>query len=119
MAAAAGPDDVIVASSVSGRNDELARALSVARDNGVPSVALTKPDTVVSEAAARTIGIDIAEGDDVRRPSSARYAFLAVVDILAHLVALMRQDQASETLRRIKRQLVTHRDQDDRQIMGD
>ncbi len=119
MAAAAGPDDVIVASSVSGRNDELARALSVARDNGVPSIALTKPDTMVAEAAARTIAIDIAEGDDVRRPSSARYAFLAVVDILAHLVALMRQDQASETLRRIKRQLVTHRDEDDRQIMGD
>lgn len=119
MAAAAQPSDVIFASSVSGRNLELARALTIAQDYGIPTIALTKPDTPVSRAAGKTLAIDVPEGSDVRRPSSARYAFLTVVDIIAQLAAIRCHDRANETLLRIKQQLVIHRDEDDHQPMGD
>ncbi|RVP15033.1 RpiR family transcriptional regulator, partial [Sinorhizobium meliloti] len=42
-----------------------------------------------------------------------------LLDIVASLVAYRVQPQATVTLRRIKQQLVVHRDGDDRQLLGD
>jgi len=119
MASAAKPTDVILASSVSGRTIELARALSIAQAYDVPTIALTKPDTPVAQAASKTIVIDIPEGRDVRRPSSARFSFLAVVDIIAQLAALKCRERANETRLRINQQLVIHPDEEEHQPMGD
>ena len=44
------------------------------------------------------------------RPTSTRIAYLAAVDVLASLVAYAIQPQATVSLRKIKQQLVTHRD---------
>ena len=63
--------------------------------------------------------VDLPEGENIYRPTSTRIAYLAVLDILASLVAYRIQPQATVTLRRIKQQLVTHRDGDDRQLLGD
>jgi DNA-binding MurR/RpiR family transcriptional regulator len=65
------------------------------------------------------VPIDLPEGNNIYRPTSTRIAYLAAVDILASLVAYAIQPEATITLRRIKQQLVTHRDGDDRQLLGD
>lgn len=120
MAAAAKPEkDVLIGSSFSGRNAELVRAFALARETRVPTIALTQSNSPVALAADVVIAIDMPEGTNIYRPTSTRIAYLAAVDILASLVAYNIQPQATVTLRKIKQQLVTHRDGDDRQLLGD
>ncbi len=118
LAAAAKATHVIVGSSFSGRNTELVRSFTLARETGVTTIALTQADSLVAKAADIVIPIDLAEGNNIFRPTSTRIAYLAAVDILASLVAY-NIPQAAVTLRRIKQQLVAHRDGDDRQLLGD
>lgn len=119
MTAAAGSADVIVGSSFSGRNAELVRAFDLAREQGIQTIAFTRAESPVAEAAGNVVSIDLAEGVNIFRPTSTRIAYLAVIDIIASLVAYRVQSTAAVTLRRIKKQLVAHRDGDDRQILGD
>lgn len=111
--------DVVLASSVSGRNTALIRALEVARAYGATTIVFTRPGRPVSEAADITIGIDLPEGTNILRPSSSRYAFLFVIDLLSTFVAMNSQETARESLRRIKHQLTNNRDTDDREVLGD
>lgn len=119
MTAAATTQDVIVGSSFSGRNRELVRILEQAREYGIFTIALTQSDSPVSRAAGLALTIDLAEGVDIFRPTSTRIAYLAMTDVLANVTAHKIKNQATATLRRIKQQLVTFRDEDDRQLLGD
>lgn len=119
LAAAAKPGDVLLVSSVSGRNAPLARALEAASDYKIHTIALTRPDTPVAKAADLVLGIDLAEGVNILKPTAVRYAFLAMLDILATLVAIKIGDGAREPLRRIKHQVVSSRDTDDSEALGD
>ncbi|MCM2474122.1 MurR/RpiR family transcriptional regulator [Rhizobium sp. CG5] len=119
MTAAARPKDVIIGSSFSGRNAELVRSFNLAREAGITTVALTQSDSIVAKAAELVIGIDLPEGDNIFRPTSTRFAYLALVDVVASLVAYRNRTQSTVTLRHIKQQLVEHRDGDDRQLLGD
>lgn len=119
MAAAAKPTDVLIGSSFSGRNAELVRSFTLAREQKVATIALTQSGSPVARAADITVAVDLPEGNNIYRPTSTRIAYLALVDIIASLVAYHIQPQATVTLRRIKQQLVTHRDGDDRQLLGD
>jgi DNA-binding MurR/RpiR family transcriptional regulator len=119
MTAAAQPQDVIIGSSFSGRNQELVRCFTLARENGIGTIALTQSRSPVAEAAELVVGIDLPEGDNIFRPTSTRFAFLAMVDVIASLVAYRNRKRSTLTLRHIKQQLVEHRDGDDRQILGD
>lgn len=114
-----GEDDMVIGLSISGRNRELARALEVAAGYGAKTASITKSESIVAQASELSLAVDLPEGTDVLRPSSARYAFLAAIDMIAFLVAIKRKDSAIEPLRRIKRQLVTYRDEDDTQVLGD
>lgn len=119
LTAAAGTNDVIIGSSFSGRNQELARCFRLAHDNGITTIALTQSDSPVAAAAELVIGIDLPEGDNIFRPTSTRFAYLAVVDVIASLVAYRNRKLSTVTLRHIKQQLIEHRDEDDRQVLGD
>jgi DNA-binding MurR/RpiR family transcriptional regulator len=119
MAAAAKPTDVLIGSSFSGRNAELVRSFTLAREHKVATIALTQSGSPVARAADITVPVDLPEGNNIYRPTSTRIAYLALVDIIASLVAYHVQPQATVTLRRIKQQLVAHRDGDDRQLLGD
>jgi DNA-binding MurR/RpiR family transcriptional regulator len=110
---------LVIGLSFSGRYRDMVRALETAAGYGATVISITKPNSLVADIANTNIGIDMAEGKDVLRPSSARFGFLAAIDIIAHLVAIKRKDDAIEPLRRIKRQLVTFRDGDDSQPLGD
>jgi len=119
MTAASRPGDVLIGSSFSGRNAELVRAFELARDNGIFTLALTRSGSPLAGAAQLTIGVDLPEGRDIFRPTATRLAYLVLVDILANLTAVRLGEQATDTLRRIKQQLVLHRDGDDTQVLGD
>ncbi|EFO30038.1 hex regulon repressor [Roseibium sp. TrichSKD4] len=111
--------DVVIASSVSGRNDPLVEAMEAAQIYGATVIALTRPGRPVSKAANITIPIDVPEHGHILRPSSSRYAFLYVVDVLATLVAISRAAPAQESLRRVKHQLTNARDENDKEALGD
>jgi DNA-binding MurR/RpiR family transcriptional regulator len=119
LSSAARPRDVLIGSSFSGRNSELARAFALAREGGVFTIALTQSESPMAGAADLAIPVDLPEGTNIFRPTSTRYAYLALVDIIANLVAYRIKDQAAFTLRKIKKVLVAHRDGDDRQLLGD
>ncbi|MBB4952349.1 DNA-binding MurR/RpiR family transcriptional regulator [Agrobacterium vitis] len=119
MTSAARSNDVLIGSSFSGRNLELARCFELARENGISTIALTQSEGPVAKAAEVVVAIDLPEGDNIFRPTSTRFAYLAVIDVLASLVAYRNRKLSTVTLRHIKQQLVEHRDGDDRQVMGD
>lgn len=119
MTSAARSNDVLIGSSFSGKNLELVRCFELARENGISTIALTQSDGPVAKAAEVVVGIDLPEGDNIFRPTSTRFAYLAVIDVLASLVAYRNRKLSTVTLRHIKQQLVEHRDGDDRQVMGD
>lgn len=120
MRAAGAPrGTVVIASSVSGRNRQLAQAMRVAGDYGLARIVLTRPGSLVAQEADILLGIDIRESDDILRPSATRYAFLAVTDIVAQTVATRMKAIAIPALGRIKHQLMLNRDEDDTQPLGD
>ena len=119
QAATLGPADVVLASSVSGRNAPLVQALEAAKTYGATVIALTRPNRPVSNVADITIAIDLPEHYDILRPSGSRYAFLYTVDLIATLVATSRQEPARESLRRVKHQLTNARDENDKEALGD
>lgn len=119
LAAAAEPGTVVFGSSFTGRNHELVRNFGLLRDRGIPTIALTQGGSPVAAAADVVIAVDLPEGQNIFRASSTRFAFLAVVDILANLVAYADRPRSARILRGIKEQLVKHRDGDDRQLLGD
>lgn len=119
ISAAAEPGTVVFGSSLTGRNQELVRCFAVLKDRGIPTIALTQGNSAVAQAADLAITIDLPEGQNIYRASSTRYAFLAVVDIIANLVAYADRTRSARLLRGIKEQLIRHRDGDDRQLLGD
>ncbi len=118
MAAAARPTDLLIGSSLSGRNAELVRAFMLAREAKVLQLPLTQSHSPVALAADITVPIDLPKATISIASTSTRIAYLAVVDILVKPCHYRIQPQATVTLRRIKQQLVTHRDGDDRQLLG-
>ncbi len=118
-AAAAPKGTVIIASSTSGRNLELARALAVAGEYGMERIVLTRPHSPVAEEADVLLGVDMREASDILRPSASRYAFLAMIDVVAQTVATRMQARAVGSMRKIKHQLIVNRDGDDTQPLGD
>ncbi|MEI4472243.1 MurR/RpiR family transcriptional regulator [Frigidibacter sp. MR17.24] len=119
LASALARGDVVIGSSFSGRNDELVRSFALARAQGAQTIALTQARSRVADAADVVIPVDLPEGENIFRPTSTRYAMLAVVDILANLVAYADRTSTATTLRRIKESLIRHRDGDDSQLLGD
>ncbi|MFT4150644.1 MAG: MurR/RpiR family transcriptional regulator [Paracoccaceae bacterium] len=119
LAAAAGPGTVVFGSSFTGRNAELVRCFDLLHDRGIPTIALTQSGSPVAAAAGIVLAVDLPEGQNIFRASSTRYAYLAVVDIVANLVAYADRPRSARVLRGIKEQLIRHRDGDDRQLLGD
>lgn len=119
LAAAAEPGTVVFGSSFSGRDQTLVRCLELLRQRAVPSIVVTQSDSPVARAADLVLAIDLPEGKNIFRPTSTRFAYLAMIDILANLVAYADRERSAKILRNIKEELVLRRDGDDRQALGD
>ena len=119
ISAAAQPGTVVFGSSFTGRDLGLVRCLELLRARAIPTIVVTQGDSPVAAAADIVIAIDMAEGRNIFRPTSTRFAFLGAIDILANLVAYADRNKALKALRSIKEELVRYRDGDDRQLLGD
>lgn len=111
--------DVVFCSSLSGNNRELIKAARIAADYGATTIGLTVAGTPLAGAVAVPLALGVADDGDILGPTSLRYAFLAVVDMLAYGVAIRAGPHAQEKLRRIKQQFTTFRDADDSQPNSD
>ncbi|MDX1499928.1 MAG: MurR/RpiR family transcriptional regulator [Woeseiaceae bacterium] len=105
FAAIAGPGDVLIAISQSGRWPELARAAALARDGGAAVIAITDPGTTLAAAADIVLPLSSREDTNVYTPMSSRLAQLALLDALQVALALANGDEAVAKLRRAKQAL--------------
>jgi DNA-binding MurR/RpiR family transcriptional regulator len=120
MRAAGAPrGTVIVASSFSGNNLPLARALTIAGEYGISRIVMARSGSQVAREADVLLAMDLPEDSDILRPTSSRYAYLAMVDVVAQTIATRIETDAVASMRRIKHQLIVNRDSDDSQALGD
>ena len=119
MAATLAGEDVLLVFSVSGLFSETIRSVGIARQYGARVIAVTRPESPLAQAADLVLPVSFREGMDVLVPTPSRYALLALLDALAIEVANQVGHDAVEKVRRIKYQLVTLRDGDDTQPLGD
>ena len=94
--------DVLFAISASGHPTELLDSVAIARQYGARSICLTKIGTPLAKSADVAIEIDIAEDQDIYKPSASRLVFIAIIDVLAAGTARKRPDRVKEYLRRIR-----------------
>lgn len=119
LAATAERVDAVLCCSLTGRNRELIKAATVAREYGAATVGLTAPGTPLAAAVGLPLTIGLTDDRDVLGPTSMRYGFLVAIDVLAYTIGIRHSRVAQETLRRIKQQLVSYRDEDDSQPLCD
>lgn len=108
-AATLGSDAVVIAISASGRTAELIEAVKLARGYGATTIAITATASPLAAAVDHPLCVTIAETQDTLTPTSARFAYLAVVDLLSAATGYALGPKARESLRRIKYTALTHR----------
>ena len=101
-AAVATHESVVIAFSVSGYARSVVDAVKVAQQYGAHSIAITAPDSELAKVAKAVIQYQPAEDTNLYKPTSSRFALLAIVDMLAIAVAEARGNKILESLRRIK-----------------
>lgn len=118
-AASAASDTAVIAFSLTGNNLPLAKALSVAGEYGLTRIVVSRAGSTMAEQGDIFLPVLWRENQDILRPTPARYAFLAILDILSQTMAARLGSSAVASMRRIKHQLVVNRDGDDAQPLGD
>ncbi|MFK0689243.1 MurR/RpiR family transcriptional regulator [Mesorhizobium sp. IMUNJ 23033] len=118
-AAVATPETTVVAFSVSGYARSVIEAVQVAQQYGAVTVAITAPDSALSKAADTVIHFQPLEDGNIYKPTSSRYALMAIVDMIATSVAETRGPKVLENLRRIKQSVNTLKVDDPRLPLGD
>ncbi|QKC94297.1 MurR/RpiR family transcriptional regulator [Mesorhizobium sp. NZP2298] len=118
-AAVATPETTLVAFSVSGYARSVIEAVQVAQQYGATTVAVTAPDSTLAKAADTVIHLQPLEDGNIYKPTSSRYALLAIVDMIVTSVAETRGPKVLENLRRIKQSVNTLKVDDPRLPLGD
>lgn len=119
MAAAVSKNDVVIALSLGGYTQEVVESAAIARQYGAKVVVIAPPDTPLAMQADVLLGLVVRENDYIYKPSTSRYAMLAMVDVLATELAMANKRQSRDRLRRIKLALDSHRGGANRQPLGD
>ncbi len=95
------------------------RQCTLARQYGVHTVAITAPGSALAAAAETVITFQPIEDGNIYKPTSSRFALLAVLDMIATATAESRDTKMLEGLRRIKQTLNTLKIDDPRLPIGD
>lgn len=120
MCAAVAPRDVVIALSLGGYTQELIDSAAIARQYGAKVVAITPQETPLAKQSDLVLPLVVQENDYIFKPSTSRYAMLAMVDVLATELAMANKPQAKDRLRRIKLALDGQRSSSgDRHPLGD
>ena len=119
LAATVEQGDIVICSSLAGRDAELINAARVAASYGAVTIGLTVVDAPLAAAVSVPLALAVLDDVDVLGPTSLRYAFLTIIDMLAYGTAIRRSTQALDKLRRIKQQVTTFRDGGETQPLSD
>jgi D-arabinose 5-phosphate isomerase GutQ len=109
MSSAVTPKDVVIVLSLGGYTQEIIESAAIARQYGAKVIAITPAGTPLAEQADLVLPLLVRENDYIFKPSTSRYAMLAMVDVLATELAMANKTQAKGKLRRIKLALDSHR----------
>ncbi|RWM16254.1 MAG: MurR/RpiR family transcriptional regulator [Mesorhizobium sp.] len=118
-AAVATPETTLLAFSVSGYARSVIEAVEVAQQYGAATVAITAPDSALAKVADTVILLQSVEDGNIYKPTSSRYALLAILDMIATTVAESRGPKVLENLRRIKQSVNTLKVDDPKLPLGD
>lgn len=118
-AAVATPETTVVAFSISGYARSVIDSVVLARQYGARTVAVTAPGSALAAAAEAVIPFEPLEDNNIYKPTSSRYALLAIVDMVATATAEALDGKVLESLRRIKQSLNTLKVDDPRLPLGD
>ena len=119
FAAVATPQTTVLAFSISGYAQSIVDAVQVARQYGGRTVAVTAPSSALSRVAEMVIPFQPTEDGNLYKPTSSRFALLAIVDMIATACAESRGARVLESLRRIKQSINTLKVDDPRLPLGD
>jgi len=119
VVATLGPDDTAIFISATGRTSEMVDAAGIARQYHAHTIAITPPHSALSEVVDVALSVAVPEDADVMTPTASRFAFLAVVDLLAAGVGYRLGETAQETLRRVKYNLLNFREGEVMEPLGD
>lgn len=113
------PGDVLVVFSSSGRTREAIDVIELARHYGATTLAITTPDGEVAAAADIALTVRVIEYPDTLTPSAARFAHLAILDLLSTATGYFLGAGARETLRRIRFNALLRRPGSSLEPLGD
>ncbi len=105
VSAVAGETTVAISLSASGHTASVLDATRVARGYGATTIAITDPGSELARTAEMVLGFSVPGDAHIVKPTSARYALLTVVDVLATSVAETIGPGVLEGLRRIRKSL--------------
>jgi len=118
-AATLGAGNVVIAISVSGKTAELIEATELARSYGATTIAVTATASPLADAVHHPLSVAIAETPDTLTPTAARFAYLAIIDLLSAATGYALGPSARESLRRIKYTMLNHRTGNVLEPLGD
>jgi len=118
-ASVATPETVVVAFSISGYSPSVVDSVRIARHYGAKTVAVTAPDSALAGEAEILLPFAVPEASNLYKPNSARYAMMAVVDLIAMTIAEAKGPSVLEGLRRIKHSLAAVNVNDPKLPLGD
>lgn len=113
------PNDVVIAISATGRTREVIEAVELARHYRAASICITAPNSELAATCDVELAIGVPEFPDTLKPTASRFAFLAAIDLMAVAAGYKLGDDAQETLRRIKYNVLTHRGGNELEPLGD
>jgi DNA-binding MurR/RpiR family transcriptional regulator len=114
-----GADDALIVLSATGRTTEVLDAARIAHQYHAKVVAITRSGTKLADAADVALTVDVPEVPEVLKPTASRFAFMVTIDLLATGIAYQLGTDAQETLRRIKYNLMSIREGEVLEPLGD
>ncbi|BCH21880.1 MurR/RpiR family transcriptional regulator [Mesorhizobium sp. L-8-3] len=113
------PNDLVIAISATGRTREVIEAVELAKHYRANAICVTAPDTDLSRICDVRLTVAVPEYPDTLKPTASRFAFLAVIDLMAVAAGYRLDAPARETLRRIKYTIQLHRAGKEMEPLGD
>jgi DNA-binding MurR/RpiR family transcriptional regulator len=111
--------DAVIMLSASGLTPEILSGARIVKQYRARIVALTDATAPLAELADVVIPVRTDETDFIYKPSSSRYAMMLAIDLLATELAMARQEETRDRLRRIKLALDEYRGGPNRLPLGD
>jgi DNA-binding MurR/RpiR family transcriptional regulator len=111
--------DAVIMLSASGLTPEMLSGARIVKQYRARIVAITDATAPLAELADVVIPVRTDETDFIYKPSSSRYAMMLAIDLLATELAMARQDETRDRLRRIKLALDEYRGGPNRLPLGD